>query len=335
MGSVGSAVGGLLGGAASGGSSVAPSVGSLYPDLSQNSATYQSLLGNNSTNATSAQNTAAPAALSTFNSAYNSPYAAAYQTGAGTAGQALTNAGNQATTAGNSYMQQAPQLSAYANQVMNQGLDPQSALYNQQLSGATNSANAQNAANGVTGPWAAGTTNQATQNFNNNWQNQQLQRSLAALSGGGTALGQAGALSTLGNQLQTTGANDIYQGAGLPYNTQQSITGDQSTDINNLINQLGGINNIDSNTMNSILQYLNQGGNYALAQSAQQNQVAGAGANSGGLLGGALGDALGGFNLNSLLGSPASSGASAATGVANNAASTLGNPSNLIQMATS
>ena len=287
MSSIGSAVGGLLGGAA-GASSGPPSLGTMYPNVSQNSQTYQNLLGNNTANTTTLQNNAAPSALSVYQNALNNPGANALAQGAQTAGNMYTNAGNSGYAAGTTANNSANQLYGQANQVAQMGMDPQSTLYNQQLSAATNSANAQNAANGITGPWAAGTTNQATQNFNSNWQNQQLTRALSALSGAGTADTQAGSLATQGNTLQGTGASQLYQGAGLPYNAAQTITGNQSTDINNLISQLGGINGVNSDTMSSLLQYLQQAGGYALGQNTAQNQATAAGAQGGAQLGGLL-----------------------------------------------
>jgi hypothetical protein len=257
-----------------GSSTSTPSLGSMYPNTFQNSQNYQTDVGNNQANLATLQNTAAPAAANNYAVASNNPFAAAFQTGAGTAGNAYTNAGNSAITAGQNTGNQGNQLSGYASQIMNMGLDPNNLLYNQGYSQATNAANANNAANGITGPWAAGTTNQAQQGFNTNWQASQLQNALNALSGGANAQTQAAGLQTTGNNLQTSGAGDIYTGTGLPYNTAQGISQNQNVDLNNLISNLGGINSIDSNTMSSLLQYLSQGGSYAntTANNAMQNQ---------------------------------------------------------------
>jgi hypothetical protein len=291
MSTITSAVGGLLGGAA--GSSAGPSsVNTYYPDVGQNTQTYQNVLGNQVSNINSLQNTAAPGALNNYATASNNPFAAAFQTGAGTAGNAYTNAGNSAYGAGTSVMNSASPLQGYASQIMQMGLDPQNALYNQQLQGATDTANATNAQYGLTGPWAAGNTNQATQNFNNNWQNQQLSRAIQALGAGSGADQAAGALDTMGNTLQSTGAADLYQGAGLPYNTAQGISNNQNVNLNDLITNLGGINNIDSSTMSSLLQYLSNASGYGIQQNQGQQNATAAGASGGMDLGGLIGGGL-------------------------------------------
>lgn len=290
MDSVGSVVGGLLGGAA-GGSSGPASVGSYYPNIFQNSQTYQNLAGNNTSNANQLQSTAIPAAFNNYQTASNNPYASAFQQGAGTAGNAYTNAGNSAIQTGQNLMPGAGQLQQYAQQVMQMGLDPQKTLYNQQRQGATDTANATNSAYGLSGPWAAGNTGQQVQNFDSNWQSQQLQRAIQALGAGTSGLQGAASLGSQANQLQTSGAADLYSGAGLPYNTAQGISNNQNVNLNDLISNVGNVNNIDSNTMSSLLQYLSQGSGYALNQNSAQQGASAAGASGGMDLGGMLDNA--------------------------------------------
>jgi hypothetical protein len=94
-----------------------------------------------------------------------------------------------------------------ANQVLQTGFDPQSALYNQQFQQQQDQQNAAAAMNGVAGsPYAAGLSNQANQNFNTNWQNQQLGRQTQALGAAGTA--DATAAGNL-EGLQTSGTNNF------------------------------------------------------------------------------------------------------------------------------
>jgi hypothetical protein len=288
---IGSVAGSLLGGAA--GASAGPaSVGSVYPNAFQNSQTYMTDLGNQQNNLSTLQSTAAPAALSNYNTASSNPYASLFQTGAGNAATAYNTAGTGATNMGNTVAGYASPLASYANQVMQLGLDPQNSLYNQQLQNATDTANATNAGYGLTGPWAAGNTNQAVQSFNQNWTNQQLQRALSALSGGASADQSASSLDSQASQLQQTGAGDLYTGAGLPYNTAQGISSNQNVNLNDLINNLGGINNIDQGTMSSLLQYLAQASGYGLQANQQTNQAAAAGASGGANLGGIVGGAM-------------------------------------------
>ena len=92
-------------------------------------------------------------------------------------------------------------------QVLQTGFDPQSQLYNQQYQQMQDQTNAINAQNGVAGsPFAAGLSAQNSQNFNTNWQNQQLSRELQALGGYDSA-----ASTAAGNvaNLQSTGTTDF------------------------------------------------------------------------------------------------------------------------------
>lgn len=121
-----------------------------------------------------------------------------------------------------------------ANQVLQTGFDPQSALYNQQYQQQLDQQNAISAQNGVGGsPYAAGITGQAGQNFNINWQNQQLGRQLSALGGAGTADTQAANnLSTL----QTTGVNNFNALTSGAVNNANSLISGGSNALNSGIN---------------------------------------------------------------------------------------------------
>lgn len=289
LGDVGSVVGGFLGGS-SGASSGPASVGSVYPNTFQNSQTYQNLVGNNTTNANIAQNLN-QSATNTYNNAYSNPYSGALQQGAGTAGTGLQNVGTTGLNNSSALSSSANSLLPYIQQVMQQGLDPQNALFNRQQQQVRDQSNVTNAQQGLTGPYAAGVTNQNLNNFDIDWQNNALQRAISGLSAGGTAINQAGSGFNTAGQIGGQAGQDIYAGAGLPYNAANSITNNQTTDINNLIGSLGGINNIDSQTMSSLLQYLAQSSNYGIAQNSASANSASSGAAGGSNLGGIIGDA--------------------------------------------
>lgn len=119
--------------------------------------------------------------------------------------------------------QGAQALQGAGGQVLNTAFDPQTALYNQLQQQTTDQANAANAAAGVSGPYAAGTTDQALQNFNIAWQNQQLARQQQGIQAAGQAYTGAQGLGT--------------QAASLPYNT---YLGQQQTDIGALQSLIGG-----------------------------------------------------------------------------------------------
>jgi hypothetical protein len=159
----------------------------------------------------------------------NSPYAGAYQQGAGTAGnlgqlQALGQYGVGQGVTGMGMNQLAP----YAGQVMNTAFDPQQQLYNRMAQQTMDQSGAINAMTGVgTTPYGAGLQNQAMSNFNIDWQNQQLGRQTQGLGAAGQALGQAGSLAQLGQGMAAGAPGQYLQSAGLPYGVQQQIGGAQ------------------------------------------------------------------------------------------------------------
>lgn len=69
-----------------------------------------------------------------------------------------------------------------ANRVLQNGFDPQNAMYNRESQRSSDAANANNAMNGLAGsPYGAGVANEAATNFNIDWQNNQLGRQISAL----------------------------------------------------------------------------------------------------------------------------------------------------------
>jgi hypothetical protein len=100
-------------------------------------------------------------------------------------------------------------LQAGANQLMQTGFDPQSALYNRSAQQTTDQTRAALASAGLSGsPYAAGVEGQTLGDFNINWQNQQEGRQAAGLQGAAAADAAAGGLGQ-------TGGNLLGQGAGL------------------------------------------------------------------------------------------------------------------------
>lgn len=108
----------------------------------------------------------------------------------------------------------APGLAAAGTDILAQGTDPQSALYNQQLNQLTQGANAANAASGVAGPYAANTTDQALSSFQTQWQNQQLQRSLQGVQGAGGAYNAAAGLEPGAANFYNQQQNAVLQALG-------------------------------------------------------------------------------------------------------------------------
>lgn len=279
-----STIGSLIGGAVGAGNA-APGVSNYYPNVNEAANNWGTLQQNSTNNAQQLQTGAAPAATDTFNRAYNNPFAQQYQQGAQGAGQAMQGAGNAALQNSSALSSSANSFLPYMQQVMQQGLDPRNDQYNRAAQQNRDQSNVTNSQMGITGPYAAGNVNQSMQNFNTDWQNQQLQRSIQALGAGGTALNQAGAGAQTASNLGTAGAGNLYTGAGLPYTTSNTVTGNQWQDINNYINSIGGINNVDSQTMTQLLQYLNSASGYGIQQNQNEMQNSAAGAAGGAQMG--------------------------------------------------
>lgn len=113
-------------------------------------------------------------------------------TGAAMAGsQALAQ---QAASRAPGYADQLQQayapLQDASNRLLQTGFDPQQALYNRTAQNLLSQQNAINALSGVgTSPYGAGVTGQTMENFNIDWQNQQLQRQAQAAGAAGQLTG--------------------------------------------------------------------------------------------------------------------------------------------------
>jgi hypothetical protein len=76
--------------------------------------------------------------------------------------------------------------------VLNTAFDPQKALYNQLAQNNSDQTNVAEAQRGVTmSPYGAGVANQSRQNFDINWQNNQLQRQTEGINANNAAMGPA------------------------------------------------------------------------------------------------------------------------------------------------
>lgn len=194
-------------------------------------------------------------------------------------------------------------LQSGAQSLLNTGFDPQNALHDRTQTQVMDGLQAANAAAGIgSSPYGAGLVGQGLNNFNIDWQNQQLQRQQAALSGAGSAYGQAGNLGTqaLGNY------NSGYTGAGNLFGQGNSSLAGGYTNAANLgtagANTAGsgytGASNILSSTLGNFGNaYTNQAG----LQGTGLQTLVGAGGLPYGTYGGQQTDALSGYgSLNGL-----------------------------------
>ena len=234
-----------------------------------------------------------PQMLQAFEQLFNPSSATGYQTAANTSGTQSTGVGAQAGGASSAINSAALAGLPGAMQVMNMGLDPQSALYNQQLQQTNDQSNVANAQYGLTGQQAAGNTNQADINFNNTWQNNQLARAISGLQAGSSAVTNAGTAANTANTLGTSGAASTLAGGATPYTAGQTIGGGNETAIMQYLSQLLGPSTSAAPVINEGQNYLNtgvaastSGANTALndyyAQLQQQDQL---GSGIGSLLG--------------------------------------------------
>lgn len=154
----------------------------------------------------------------------SNPYAGDYLTAANTAAQMGQQAATGAFQQGQTLYNQAPVDFNLASTIANTAFDPQQALYNRTLQQTQDQARAANEAAGVgTTPYGAGIENQATDNFNINWQNQQLLRQIQGGQAAGGLIGQGAGLIGQGAALQAGAPGQYYAASGLPYNTAQGI----------------------------------------------------------------------------------------------------------------
>lgn len=113
----------------------------------------------------------------------------------------------------------------YAQSMLDTGFDPRGELYDREYQKMRDQQNAINSMYGVSSsPYGAGLAGDASRNFNMDWQNEQLQRQMAALQGYGNYTGQvtsnfSNLLNTGGNQYNqlsqgaVSGFNDLLNGA--------------------------------------------------------------------------------------------------------------------------
>lgn len=145
------------------------------------------------------------------------------------------------------------------NQILNTGFDPQQALYNQQFGQNVDQTRAAEYARGIqSSPYGAAIENNANQNFNTNWQNQQLGRQSQALQSAQGAYGNAQGMNNAYTQnlsgLQAQGyntaanASQAAQGIGNSYaNTQAGLMGQMN-------NQYAGMNAAAGSQLQNALQ---------------------------------------------------------------------------------
>lgn len=229
----------------------------------------------------------------------SNPYAQQQQTGINTtAGIGASQIAPQAY-AGSANLQNLGNVggqSGYANQILQQGFDPQQALYAQQYQQMIDQQNAINSMYGIqNSPYGAGVTGQAAQNFNLDWLNNQMAREQQAItgygnlvSGAGNAYAGAANLGNVGLQTGTTAAN-------LPYQTYAGNLGTGVSALGNYSGLVGSSIQPGQSELSDLAAYLGLGQSATglQQQAAQINNQANASAFGG--LGSLFGTVFGGL----------------------------------------
>jgi hypothetical protein len=161
-------------------------------------------------------------------------------------------------------------LLPYSQNLMQTGFDPQGALYARTLQQVQDQTRAGNEAAGVaTTPYGAGIEAQGVNNFNIDWQNQQLQRELQAAQGAGGLLHAGAGGITTGLGLSGSAPGQLTASALLPYSTGLQ-------DIISLYGILGGAQGLGQVPIQDYLSYLGGGTNQQNAQTGLYNAQVGA-----------------------------------------------------------
>ena len=198
----------------------------------------------------------------------NNPYAAGVQSAANAAGSQYGTLGTQGAAAATGLNAGAMTLLPYVSQVENTAMDPQNALYNRTLQQVQDQANVANAQSGLTSsPFGASAVNNATSNFNIDWQNNQLARQQTGVNAAATGLAAAG---NTANMAQTVGSTAAA-------NTGLSGAAPNAAYISNLANMLNALNsygtsqnNANATTQTAVTDFQN----YMNEGAAQANQQA-------------------------------------------------------------
>lgn len=242
------------------------------------------------------------------NSAYqglinaNNQYGPGYQNAANAAGSQYSALGNTLSglSASDASQQQALMNAGAQTYAASQtGNTPQ---YQLNLNNMTQQTGATNSMYGLGSSAAgAGVQNQALNNFNIDWNTQQLQNQIAGLNAYGSADTSAANLGTAASNLGQAGAAATLAGGSVPYSTAQSIANAPNSALSSMSGILNsGVYQPGSSIQSSIIPYLNYG------QGATSNAY-NAATTSAGALGSTISSGVTGLgnssqNLSSLLG---------------------------------
>ena len=226
----------------------------------------------------------------------NNPFLQQAQQGANTAGGMLSNAGQNQYGMGQTFTGQVAAGMPAASQILNTAFDPQNQLYNRTLGQTQDQIGTLLARTGTTDSGTgAKFASDALNNFNIDWQNNQLGRQTQGLNSYNAGMTSTGNQLQQGAGMQQQGAQNYGAGQMLPAQTYQDLGAMQLgnyTQLGNLLGQTGnamqaGANlgyqgagagyNANMSSLGDLMPFLNA---YSGAGNSVQNALTGLGNNA-------------------------------------------------------
>lgn len=208
-----------------------------------------------------------PLGQQTTSNLYFNPYAMGLQQGANTAAPMGQTAATAAFGGGLNTINAGMGLLPGASAILQQGFDPQNALYNRTLQRVQDQSNVQNAMSGVaTTPYGAGVTDQTMANFNIDWQNNLLSRMSTAGGAAGSLVGAGANAIGAGSGIANAAAGQYAGASAMPYSAYQGIGADQMSNLSNLLSLGGGAQSLANLPITDLMSLMGVGN--------QANQVA-------------------------------------------------------------
>ena len=224
-----------------------------------------------------------------YYSTTNNPYYNSGQAAATQAQNAYGAQGNADMITASNLNSAIPQDLSYANQVMQQALDPNQALFQRTQQQLIDQSNANNAASGVSSSgYGADLTNEALGNFDINWNTQQLNNALAGLSGYNSAVSNAGQTGVQANQIGAAGAQQLGASGQQQYNLYNQQQGLNLGSLNALTGAGASGQSLNNSSLSQLMSYLGLGAQQSnnqaqLNNTNYQNQLAASQASQQGL----------------------------------------------------
>lgn len=169
----------------------------------------------------------------------------------------------QGVNAGNNIQGSVAGLPGYANEALSTGFNANNGLYNQELGQITDQTRAGEAARGIAmTPYGAGVEGQTLTNFNNTWNNQQLQNEATGAQTAGSLLGTYNSGQAEGAQVAQGAADNSLSSLSSLLGSSNASTGQLQQSIGDYLSYLTGgtsAGSAQASATNAANQTANQG----------------------------------------------------------------------------